>query len=94
MVAVVVDRYNPQKWHAGKKGVKPGFSYQTGKVHRDWNDFERTMKKRGESRGEEITIETENDYRKYTGRRLVFCCGEVRDKYSKCPKCKGIVGDK
>lgn len=94
MAVIVTDRYNPQKWHAGEKGVRPGFSYQTGKVHKDWADFERTMKENGAKRGEEITIETENDYRKYTGKRLVYCCGKVREKHSLCPRCHKVVGDR
>lgn len=93
MVAVIPgNRRDPQRWHENKKGVPRGYSYQTGRVHKDWQDFDRTIKTMGEKRGEVITIETEDDYRKMGGKRFSFCCNEVRPKYSKCPECKKVVG--
>lgn len=85
-MAVITNR-DPSRFHENNPHVPTGFSYQTGRVHKSWREMNDHIKRTGDQKGEDRSLEREDDYAKMRGTRYFRHCESVQVKYSTCKHC-------
>ena len=87
----VITNREPSRFHENNPHVPTGYSYQTGRVHKSWNEMNDYIKRRGAEGQEDRALVREDDYTAMRGRRYKHCCGTVQEKYTDCTHCHKAI---